>query len=118
MERMGEILNIVEAAGIAAFCRIDPAIARGLSYYTGLVYETFLDDLPQVGSVMSGGRYDDLVGMCSGKDLPAIGISLGIDRLFYALGELNLLSDRQQAARAIVDLFSEDLAPARIADAA
>ncbi len=118
IERMAEILEIVEASGIAEFCRIDPAIARGLSYYTGLVYETFLDELPEVGSVMSGGRYDDLVGMFSGKDLPAIGISLGIDRLFYALGELNLLSDRKQPARAMVVQFSDDLAPASFAAAA
>lgn len=116
--RMRSILEIVEAAGIASCCRIDPSIARGLSYYTGLVYETFLDDLPQVGSVMSGGRYDDLVGMFSGKDLPAIGISLGIDRLFYALGELQLLSGAKQPAQIMVVQFSDELAPASFAAAA
>ncbi|MAJ28368.1 histidine--tRNA ligase [bacterium TMED181] len=118
IDRMSAILDIVEASGIASVCQIDPSIARGLSYYTGLVYETFLDDLPQVGSVMSGGRYNDLVGMFSGKDLPAIGISLGIDRLFYALGELDLLSGEQQPAKVLVVQFSEELASASFAAAA
>ncbi|NCG12722.1 MAG: histidine--tRNA ligase [Proteobacteria bacterium] len=112
IQRMTEILDIVEAAGIGKYCQIDPAIARGLSYYTGLVYETFLDDLPQVGSVMSGGRYDDLVGMFSGKELPAIGISLGIDRLFYALSEMGLIETSSQPAEVLVVLFSEESAPA------
>ena len=117
IDRMQAILEIVDAAGIVSCCQIDPSIARGLSYYTGLVYETFLDELPQVGSVMSGGRYDDLVGMFSGKDLPAIGISLGIDRLFYALGELDLLSGEKQPAQMLVVLFSDELAPASFAAA-
>ena len=117
IDRMRAILEIVDAAGISSCCRIDPSIARGLSYYTGLVYETFLDELPQVGSVMSGGRYDDLVGMFSGKDLPAIGISLGIDRLFYALGELGLLTGDIQPAQALVVQFSDELAPASFAAA-
>jgi len=112
IQRMTEILDIVEAAGIGKYCQIDPAIARGLSYYTGLVYETFLDDLPQVGSVMSGGRYDDLVGMFSWKELPAIGISLGIDRLFYALSEMGLIETSSQPAEVLVVLFSEESAPA------
>ena len=112
IQRMTEILDIVEAAGIGKYCQIDPAIARGLSYYTGLVYETFLDDLPQVGSVMSGGRYDDLVGMFSGKELPAIGISLGIDRLLYAWSEIGLIETSSQPAEVLVVLFSEESAPA------
>lgn len=68
----------------------DPAVARGLAYYTGNVYETTLLDAPEVGSVMSGGRYDKLVGMFLGRDVPAVGVSLGIDRLFAAAEGLGL----------------------------
>ncbi|MGE4619519.1 MAG: histidine--tRNA ligase [Planctomycetota bacterium] len=109
LARMSSVLDVLEAAGVADHCFIDPSIARGLSYYTGLVYETFLGALPGYGSVMSGGRYDGLVGMFSGKDLPAIGISLGIDRLFSALKELELLDSRSQPADVMVALFSEEL---------
>ncbi len=112
LERMAAVLELLEASGVDEYCQIDPSIARGLSYYTGLVYETFLDDLPAYGSVMSGGRYDELVGMFSGKDLPAIGISLGIDRLFSALKELDLVDARSQPADVLVVQFSEQLAVA------
>jgi histidyl-tRNA synthetase len=67
---------------------------------------------------MSGGRYDGLVGMFSGKDLPAIGISLGIDRLFSAIKEMDLLEDRSQPAEVLAVQFSEDLAPAAFEAAA
>lgn len=67
---------------------LDFSIARGLDYYTGTVYETFLTDLPGYGSVMSGGRYDKLIERYSGKPTPAVGISVGLDRLFAGLVEL------------------------------
>lgn len=118
IERMSRVLDLVEASGVADQCHIDPSIARGLSYYTGLVYETYLDELPGFGSVMSGGRYDGLVGMFSGKDLPAIGISLGIDRLFSAIKEMDLLEDRSQPAEVLAVQFSEALAPATFEAAA
>ena len=110
--RMEQVLGLLEASGDAASCRIDPSIARGLSYYTGLVYETYLEALPGFGSVMSGGRYDALIGMFSGKDVAATGISLGIDRLFSAMKELDLLDVRTQPADVMVVQFSEDLAGA------
>ncbi|MEC9476364.1 MAG: histidine--tRNA ligase [Planctomycetota bacterium] len=116
--RMEQVLDLVEASGIGEQCHIDPSIARGLSYYTGLVYETFLDSLPEYGSVMSGGRYDDLVGMFAGKELPGIGISLGIDRLFSALKELELLDDRSQPAEVMVCQFSAELVAASFEAAA
>jgi len=74
--------------------RVDPSIARGLDYYTGIVLEAQLDDLPDIGSVGSGGRYDDLAGLYSKKNLPGVGCSIGIDRLLTALEEL----DRASAA--------------------
>jgi histidyl-tRNA synthetase len=67
---------------------VDPSIARGLDYYTGVVLESFLDDLPALGSICSGGRYDDLAGLYTKQHLPGVGASLGIDRLLAGLEEL------------------------------
>lgn len=72
---------------------IDLTIARGLDYYTGTVYETLITDHPEIGSVCSGGRYDDLAGYYTDKVLPGVGISIGLTRLFYVLNEQGLLSD-------------------------
>src|SRR2546430_8945618 len=86
---MRELYSLMDAAGINRdHLKIDLSIARGLDYYTGTVFETFLTDLPHLGSVMSGGRYDGLIGFFAGKDLPAVGISVGLDRLFAGLEEL------------------------------
>jgi histidyl-tRNA synthetase len=77
------------AAGVAeGRIAIDPSIARGLDYYTGIVLESFLDDLPALGSICSGGRYDDLAGLYTKQPLPGVGASLGIDRLLAGLEEL------------------------------
>ena len=71
--------------------KIDLSIARGLDYYTGTVYETVLVDHPELGSVCSGGRYDNLAEYYTEEKLPGVGISLGLTRLFYQLNELNLV---------------------------
>ncbi|MCD7768966.1 MAG: histidine--tRNA ligase [Oscillospiraceae bacterium] len=73
--------------------QVDLTIARGLDYYTGTVYETTLLDYPEVGSVCSGGRYDDLAAYYTDKKLPGVGVSIGVTRLFYILQEQGLLSD-------------------------
>ena len=78
--------------------RIDLTIARGLDYYTGTVYETTLLDHPEVGSVCSGGRYDDLAGYYTDKKLPGVGVSIGVTRLFYILQEQGLLNDALETA--------------------
>ncbi len=78
--------------------RIDLTIARGLDYYTGTVYETMLLDYPEVGSVCSGGRYDDLAGYYTDKKLPGVGVSIGVTRLFYILQEQGLLNDEINCA--------------------
>lgn len=70
---------------------IDLTIARGLDYYTGTVYETFLDDHPEIGSICSGGRYDDLATHYTNQKLPGVGISIGLTRLFYQLKEANII---------------------------
>jgi histidyl-tRNA synthetase len=77
---------------------VDPSIARGLDYYTGLVLETFLDELPTLGSVCSGGRYDNLAGLYTREPLPGVGASLGLDRLLAGLEELGRLSARETPA--------------------
>ncbi len=67
--------------------KLDVAIARGLDYYTGTIYETFLDALPAIGSVCSGGRYDNLAELFTEQELPGVGASLGLDRLLAAMEE-------------------------------
>ena len=82
--------------------KIDLSIARGLDYYTGTVYETFLTDHPEVGSVCSGGRYDDLAEYFIDRKLPGVGISIGLSRLFFILQEQGLLNDSVLTAPADV----------------
>ena len=92
IRRLRELLAVALAAGIPPErLRLDVAIARGLDYYTGTIYETFLDDLPDIGSVCSGGRYDNLAGLYTKQHLPGVGASLGLDRLLAALEELQRL---------------------------
>ena len=74
---------------------IDLTIARGLDYYTGTVYETILKDFPNIGSVCSGGRYDNLATYYTDKVLPGVGISIGLTRLFYQLKESKILKDEE-----------------------
>jgi histidyl-tRNA synthetase len=84
--RLLEVRAAALAAGVdAQRIRIDPSIARGLDYYTGIVFETRLDDQPEIGSVCSGGRYDDLAQLYTKERLPGVGASLGLDRLLAAI---------------------------------
>ncbi len=93
---------------------IDLSIARGLDYYTGTVYETRLLDYPEIGSPCSGGRYDNLAAYYTDKQLPGVGISIGLTRLFYVLDEQGLLNPDALTAPAevLVLPMTEDLAPA------
>ena len=93
---------------------VDLTIARGLDYYTGTVYETTLLDRPEIGSVCSGGRYDNLAGYYIDKALPGVGISIGLTRLFYVLDEQGLLNDKLPTAPAdaLVLPMTADPAPA------
>lgn len=92
--RMKEIYGMMKAAGIQDTYILDPSITRGLDYYTGVVYETFLDDLPGIGSVCSGGRYDNLAGLYMKDKVPGVGASIGLDRLIAGLSELGLAENR------------------------
>ena len=93
---------------------VDLTIARGLDYYTGTVYETTLLDHPEIGSVCSGGRYDNLAEYYTDRQLPGVGISIGLTRLFYVLGEQKMLNPDLPTAPAdvLVIPMTEDLAPA------
>lgn len=93
---------------------IDLTIARGLDYYTGTVYETTLTEHPEIGSVCSGGRYDNLAGYYTDKKLPGVGISIGLTRLFYVLEEQGMLSNDNitAPADALIIPMTDDLTKA------
>jgi len=86
---------------------VDPSIARGLDYYTGIVLESFLDELPALGSICSGGRYDNLAGLYTKQSLPGVGASLGIDRLLAGLEELGRLELVETPAEVFLVYFDE-----------
>ena len=94
--------------------KVDISIARGLDYYTGTVYETVMTDLPEIGSVCSGGRYDELAEYYTDRKLPGVGISIGLTRLFYVLQEQGYLNADMLAAPADVLIIpmTDDLAHA------
>ena len=109
------VVKYLAAFGIPAEnFAVDLTIARGLDYYTGTVYETTLLDHPEIGSVCSGGRYDNLAEYYTDKQLPGVGISIGLTRLFYVLGEQKLLNDALPTAPAdvLVLPMTEDLSAA------
>jgi len=75
---------------------VDLSIARGLDYYTGTIYETTFDEYPHIGSICSGGRYDNLASFYTNEQLPGVGISIGLTRLFYQLNEIGLVSSKRK----------------------
>ena len=115
LEELGTVVKYLAAFGVPeTHFAVDLTIARGLDYYTGTVYETTLLDHPEIGSVCSGGRYDNLAEYYTDKQLPGVGISIGLTRLFYVLGEQGMLNDDLPTAPAdvLVLPMTEDLAPA------
>lgn len=87
IKEMELLFTYLEAMGVLECILFDFSLARGLDYYTGLIYEAVLTEGSKVGSIAGGGRYDGLVGMFSGKDIPAVGVSIGIERVFAILEE-------------------------------
>jgi histidyl-tRNA synthetase len=105
-DRLRTILQGALASGVAAErIHIDLSIARGLDYYTGVVFETLLDQLPGIGSICSGGRYDNLTSMFTKQHLPGVGASLGLDRLLAALEQLDQLPKRRTTAEVLIVYF-------------
>ncbi|MEM9941003.1 MAG: histidine--tRNA ligase [Planctomycetota bacterium] len=104
-----ELVSAVQPLGLGDdHLEIDVSIARGLDYYTGTIVETFLEDLPQWGSVCSGGRYDNLAQLYSKTELPGIGASLGLDRLLAAMGELKMIPEVRTTADVLIIQFDSD----------
>lgn len=98
-----EILEKSKSLGIPEKnLKIDLSIARGLDYYTGTVYETILNNLPGIGSICSGGRFDNLSSLYTDKELPGVGASIGLDRLIAALQAMNLLDEKKSTAEVLV----------------
>ena len=101
-----DLASAASAGGVAGTrLKLDPSIARGLDYYTGVVVETILDDLPTIGSVASGGRYDNLAGLYTNQKLPGVGASLGLDRLLAALEQLDRLPGAKTPAPVLLCMF-------------
>lgn len=111
--RLSEILAALNDVGLPeGRVKLDVAIARGLDYYTGVVYETFLDDLSTIGSVCSGGRYDNLASLFTKQELPGVGASLGLDRLLAAMEELGMIEKVRTPAPVFIPYFDAN----RLAD--
>ena len=115
LDQLNTVVKYLSAFGVPAEnFAVDLTIARGLDYYTGTVYETTLLDHPEIGSVCSGGRYDNLAAYYTDRQLPGVGISIGLTRLFYVLGEQGLLNPQLPTAPADVLILpmTQDLTPA------
>ncbi len=106
--RLDQLIRAVQAAGVSEDrFALDVSIARGLDYYTGTIYETFLDALPGIGSVCSGGRYDNLADLYTKQELPGIGASLGLDRLLAAMEELEMIEKVRTPAPVFIPFFDK-----------
>ena len=113
LKNLREVTAAIRAHGVPENrFAIDLKIARGLDYYTGTVYETFLRDFPSLGSVCSGGRYDDLTGYYTAAKLPGVGISIGLSRLFYQLKQIGVIkaSQKSPARVAILPITAAEFA--------
>ncbi len=119
IEELTQVIKNVRCFGIPEEnFKVDLTIARGLDYYTGTVYETFLNQYRELGSVCSGGRYESLAEFYTDKKLPGVGISIGLTRLFYKLNELNLVrADKKSIAEVLIVPMVDDLSvPIKIAN--
>ena len=114
LDELNAVVKYLAAFGVPEdHFAVDLTIARGLDYYTGTVYETAMLDHPEIGSICSGGRYDNLAEYYTDKQLPGVGISIGLTRLFYVLEEQGYLNDRLPTAPAdaLILPMTDDLAP-------
>lgn len=115
LANLRQIIEALAAMGIAPACyKVAPRLARGLSYYTGLVFEAITPHWPE-GSLLGGGRYDELIGQFAGRPIPTVGLAFGIDRLHDVMNELGLGPRPTTLASAFVTIFSAELAPASLA---
>ena len=110
-DRLLIVYKIVQAAGLAESLVLDPSITRGLDYYTGIVFETSLADMPQIGSICSGGRYNELASLYTTKKLPGVGASVGLDRLLSALETLGRSRSGRIDPQVLIIDFDDALLP-------
>ena len=106
--RIKEIVGILNQNKLASNVIISPTLARGLDYYTGMIFEVEVDGY-DVGSIAGGGRYDNLIGMFTNKQIPAVGFAFGFDRLMEAMEELDLFPKDLQTTKVLVTVFSKEL---------
>ena len=111
LEELRQVVKYVRGFGVPdTNFKVDLTIARGLDYYTGTVYETFLNDYREIGSVCSGGRYENLAEYYTDRKLPGVGVSIGLTRLFYKLNELKAINAKQTSiAKVLVISMVEDM---------
>jgi len=104
VQELSDVVKYIRSLGVPeGFFTIDLKIARGLDYYTGTVYETFLNDYRKIGSVCSGGRFDNLAEYYTDKKLPGVGISIGLTRLFYQLSQMDAVkADRESISEVLI----------------
>ncbi|GMO58038.1 MAG: histidine--tRNA ligase [Termitinemataceae bacterium] len=107
-KRLQTIHKFMIDAGVENSYVLDPSITRGLDYYTGIVFETFLNELPSIGSICSGGRYDNLMGLYSKTPLSGVGGSIGLDRLIAGLEALNISTSQKTYAKLCIANLNED----------
>jgi histidyl-tRNA synthetase len=111
-----EVLSLIDAFGVPqTHYALNLSIARGLDYYTGTVYETTLNDHPQIGSICSGGRYENLASQYSKSRLPGVGISIGLTRLYWQLRDAGLVNRAQSTVDVLVTQMDEQQLPAYLA---
>ena len=119
LDELTQVVKYVRTFGIPENnFKVDLTIARGLDYYTGTVYETFLNEYRELGSVCSGGRYENLAEYYTDKKLPGVGISIGLTRLFYKLNELQIINAKKKSISdvLIVPMLEDMSIPIRIAN--
>lgn len=111
LEELISVVKYIRIFGVPdTHFKVDLTIARGLDYYTGTVYETFLNDYREIGSVCSGGRYDNLAEFYTDRKMPGVGVSIGLTRLFYKLSELNIIKEEKRSiSRVLVVSMTENL---------
>jgi histidyl-tRNA synthetase len=114
VRELRRILDLLPAvSGSAERVVVDLSLARGLDYYTGPVFEATVDE-PKIGSLGGGGRYDGLVGMFSGRDLPTVGMSLGLERLIDVMTDLGMVKATGSVSQVFVVVFNRDVVSAAL----
>lgn len=110
LEELEQVVKCIRSFGVPdTNFKVDLSIARGLDYYTGTVYETFLNEYREIGSICSGGRYDNLAEYYTDKKLPGVGVSIGLTRLFYKLNELQAIeTSKKSISKVLVVSMVED----------